>query len=152
MGSFEECNQDVCELCLPNAYDETVSIKDFAGKVVVLAGGGQGTIEESKKWGNALAEECAKNEGLQYYGVGFLKGLPAFVPKLMVKSNVKNGPPSMLCWDGKGEEILGLTRKDMMHIYLLDKRGVLRWRLISSYSRDALNSVMEKAAELLEEE
>jgi len=151
MGSFEEFNLDVSSLSLPNAYDEIVSITDFKGKVVVLAGGGQKTIEESKKWGNALAEECAVREGLQYYGVGFLKGLPAFVPKLMVKSNVKNGPPSMLDWDGKGAEILGLTRTDMMHIYLVDKRGVLRWRLISSYSRDALNSVLEKAAALEQE-
>ncbi len=151
MASFEEFNMDVSSLSLPNAYDEIVSLTDFKGKVVVLAGGGQGTVEESKKWGNALAEACAGREGLQYYGVGFLKKLPAFVPKLMVKSNVKSGPPSMLDWDGKGEEILGLTRTDMMHIYLIDKKGVLRWRLISSYSREALDSVMEKAA-LLEQE
>ncbi len=145
MGSFEEFNVDVSALSLPDAYDQTVSITDFKGKVVVLAGGGQGTIEESKKWGAALSEACAEREGLQYYGIGFLKGLPAFVPKLMVKSNVKNGPPSMLDWDGKGQELLGLTRTDMMHIYLVDKQGILRWRLISSYSRDALNNVMEQA-------
>lgn len=148
MGSFEEFNVDVSSLSLPDAFDQTVSIADFKGKVVVLAGGGQGTIEESKKWGSALAEECAKRDELQYYGVGFLKSLPAFVPKLLVKSNVKKGPPSMMDWDGKAEAMLGLTRNDMMHIYLVDKQGFLRWRLISSYSRDALNKVMEQAAML----
>lgn len=151
MGSIEEMNVDVSALSLPNAYDEIVNITDFKGKVVVLAGGGQKTIEESKKWGGALAEACAEEDELQYYGVGFLKGLPAFVPKLMVKSNVKNGPPSMLDWDGTGAEILGLTRPDMMHIYLVDKQSVLRWRLIASYSRDALNSVLEQAKLLAQE-
>lgn len=151
MGSFEEFQVDISGLTLPDAYDKEVSLSDYKGKVIVLSGGGQGTIQESEKWDPALAEACAEKEWVQFFALGFLKNLPSFVPKAMIKANVKNGPPTLLDWDGKGEELMGLTRPDMIHVFVVDKNNMLRYRLISNYSREALKSVMEKVEEIMPE-
>lgn len=151
MGFFEEFTVDISGLTLPDAFDKEVALSDYHGKVIVLSGGGHGTIQESKKWDNALAEACSNYEGVQFFAIGFLKKLPAFVPKAMVKKNVRSGPPTLMDWEGIAEELLGVTRPDMVHIFLVDKNNRARYRLISNYSPELLNSVMEKVEELLSE-
>ncbi|MHB8918051.1 MAG: dihydrodipicolinate synthase family protein, partial [Desulfocucumaceae bacterium] len=97
--SGEDLQLDVSDLSLPDAFDQEISISSMKGEVVVLAGGGQGAVDESKKWAASLYDLAARI-GFRFYGIGFLGKLPTFIPRDAIKETVKAGPPALLDWDG----------------------------------------------------
>jgi len=108
-------------LTLPNADDEPVAMTQFKGNVLVLYGGAQGATEDVKAWQAALEQAAATRADLSVLQLALLGGLPAFVPKDMVKASMREGPAMVLDWDGTAQRLLGVSDPNTAHVFLVDK-------------------------------
>ncbi|MCL4872246.1 MAG: dihydrodipicolinate synthase family protein [Anaerolineae bacterium] len=130
---------DVSGLVLTDAGDREVALSAFAGEVLVLYGGGQGAAEEGKKWGQSLAsiEEVTAIE------VVFVGELPSFVPKKLVKKNVVNNAVNqpVFDWSGTVARMLGVTNPNSPHLFVIDRSGRLRFKLVGPYSVENMAQV-----------
>ena len=72
--------------------------------------------------------------------------LPPFVPKQLVKKAIREGAatPPLIDWDGGPAKILGVEKTSMAHVFVIDKEGLLRFRLAGNYSEEGLNNVMRQ--------
>jgi hypothetical protein len=153
MLNKEEVGANVSGIRLTDVEGQEVSLSAFTGSVLVLSGGGQPAMEECRKWGAALARECAA-KGFEFREVVFLKGLPPFIPKSFIagkirsESKAQGATPPLLDWNGVAEKALGVADSSQAHIYVVDKDGVLRYRLWGKYSDEALEEVMNLAGSL----
>lgn len=141
----EELRIDVSSLSIPDAYDKEIFFSNFRGKVVVLSGGGRGAVSEAKKWDNALHKKAEERGDFIFFAIGFVGKLPPVVPKLLVKKEAqKTGYPTLLDWKGAAENILGLTDPNSAHIFIVDKEGCLRYKLVQNFSEGEVQKVLDK--------
>ena len=144
----EDLELNVSTLALPDAYDKEVSLSSFKGQVLVLSGGGQGSISEGKKWDAALHKEAEARGDFKFIAIGFVGKLPPFVPKGMIKEQVKKGPMTLLDWKGEAEKLLGLLSPNFVHVFVVDKEGFLRYKLVDNYSPSGVQKVLQKVESL----
>lgn len=146
----EELMIDVSDVSLYDVNDQRVSLSSFKGTILVLSGGGsQAAMEEAKRWRKAL-EEYTIHESVKYIEVAFVGKLPPFFPKQFIKNNIikdvkKEGfpTPPLIDWDGKALEILGVVKSNLCNIFVIDKQGFLRYKLVEKYSQEALNKIKD---------
>jgi len=148
--NHEELMIDVSNVCFYDINDQKVSLSIFKGAILILSGGGsQAAMEEAKKWRKSL-EEYAARENVKYIEVAFVGKLPPFFPKQFIKNNIlkdvkKEGysTPPLIDWDGKAMEILGVVKSNLCNIFVIDKHGFLRYKLVEKYSQEALNKIKD---------
>lgn len=145
----EEIHVDVSAVTISDIDDTKIALSSLNGKVVVLVGGGQGALEESTKWGRALAKECSALQDVKFRTLAFLGSLPPFIPKAFVKDSLKKmSIPPWIDWDGASAKVMGMTDSNAAYVFVIDKKGVLRFRLTGKFSDDDLKTVMEQAKKL----
>lgn len=147
--SSEELMIDVSNVYLYDINDQKIYLSNFKGTILILSGGGsQAAIEEAKIWRKALEDYAAK-EGIKYVEAVFVGKLPPFVPKKFVKSKIMEDvkreglQPPLIDWDGKAVEVLGVVRSNLCNVFIVDKHGYLRCKLVEKYSQEALNKVKD---------
>jgi len=142
----EEVQVDVSTAVFYDLNDEKVPLSCFKGEVLVLFGGGRGATEETKKWAEALAKACAARAGVKTVEVAFGGPLPPLVPKQLVKKAIREGAATqpLIDWDGGPAKILGVEKTSMAHVFVIDKEGLLRFRLAGNYSEEGLTKVVRQ--------
>ncbi|GIK56772.1 MAG: hypothetical protein BroJett015_24350 [Chloroflexota bacterium] len=75
---------------------------------------------------------------MQYLEVAFVGELPAFVPRPVLKKNVIQGAihKPVFDWSGAGAKLLGLTNPNALHLFVIDRQGCLRFKLVGPYSAE----------------
>lgn len=139
----EELDIDVSHISFNDINDKKISLSDFIGKTLLLVGGGQGATEESKKWERALEMEYGACEDVMIGGIAVIGKLPPFVPKSFVKAKIKKteGITPFIDWEGNSVNILGIADAVTPHVLLIDKQGILRFRLVENYSEKGLDEL-----------
>lgn len=139
----EELEIDVSHVCFNDINDKKIFLSDFIGKILLLIGGGQGATEKSKKWEEILEKEYSTCKDVMIAGIAIIGKLPPFVHKSFVKAKVKKtkGITPFIDWDGNSVNVLGITDTITPHIFLIDKQGILRFRLVENYSERGLDEL-----------
>lgn len=146
----EEVQVDVSTVSFSDIDDRKIPLSSLKGEVLVLFGGGRGAAEETKKWGEVLVKECEARENVRASEVAFGGPLPPFVPKKLVKKKIRDEAvtPPLIDWDGGPAKILGVDDTNMPHVFVMDKKGSLRFKLAGNYSEEGLNRVMQQVEKL----
>jgi hypothetical protein len=141
----EQIQVDVSSVILSDIDDKRVTLSDFKGKVVVLSGGAQAAADQAEEWLHALVKECSPMNDVKFSPIAFVGKLPPFVPKGMIKSAFKKMEVApFIAWDDIPQKTLGLGKKNVSHVFVLDKQGVLRFRMAAPLSDESLKTVMEQ--------
>ena len=149
MSAKEGLNVDVSNLVLQDLDDKKVSLSTFKGNVLVMSGGGQAAIPDAQKWGVDLEKACA-SAGAKFTGFAPITNLPSFVPKNLVKDQMrKGGGPILIDWEGGPAKALGFSNPNVVNVWVIDKQGILRYQLVEKFSDEALSKVMEQVKKLL---
>ncbi len=155
--SEEELKVDVSNVSLSDINDHEFSLSSFKGKPLILSGGGgMAAMEEAKKWRKALEKEYGARKDLKYVELAFIGKLPPFFPKQFIKNNImkdvmKEGfpTPPLIDWDGNAAKILGVTKPDLCYVFVIDKQGFLRYKLVEKYSEKGLSKVKAQVEKLI---
>lgn len=137
---------DASNVCFYDIKDQKVSLSDYKGKILILVGGGQGATKESKRWGEVLAKEYGMREDVMIVGIAIVGKLPPFVPKRLVKDRIKKASvvTPLIDWDGNSVNTLHLDDTITPHVFLIDRQGFLRFRLVQNYSKEGLDKLKEQ--------
>ena len=143
--SGEEAKVDASGVTFSDLEDKEIPLSSFRGQVLVLFGGDRGAAEETRKWGTALVKECHSRAGVECFEAAFGGPLPRFVPKGMVKKKISEqaSTPPLIDWDGNPAKVLGLTDGNTAHVFVIDREGSLRFKLVGNYSDESLVQVMQ---------
>lgn len=125
-----------------------MAFTQFKGNGVVLYGGGQAAMSEVKAWQSALEKALGARDDVTLLQFALLGGLPAFVPKDMVKQSMREGPAMVLDWDGTAERLLGVSDPSTAHVFVLDKDLSLSATVTGPCTDDAVDAVAARLAEL----
>ena len=141
----EQIQVDVSSVVLSDIDDKRITLSDFKGKVVLLTGGASAAAKQSEEWLHALVRECSTMKDVKYAPIAFVGKLPPFIPKGMIKSEFKKMVLTPLIdWEGSPQKTLGLIKKNVSHAFVIDKQGVLRFRMAAPLSDENLKTVMEQ--------
>lgn len=137
---------NVSNVCFYDIEDQKVSLTDYKGKILILVGGGEGATEESKRWGEVLTKEYGMCEDVMIVGIAIVGKLPPFVPKRLVKDRIKKASvvTPLIDWDGNSVKALHLDDTISPHVFLIDRQGFLRFRLVQNYSKEGLDKLKEQ--------
>jgi hypothetical protein len=139
----EQVQVDVSSVILSDIDDKRTTLSDFKGQVVVLSGGAKAAADQAEEWLHPLAKELGAMKDVKYAPIAFVGKLPPFIPKGMIKSDFKKmAVMPLIAWDDVPQKTMGLVKKNVSHVYVLDKQGMLRFRLAAPFSDENLKTVM----------
>jgi hypothetical protein len=135
---------DVSGVRFADLQDRTVALADFAGRVVVIAGGGRDAAQDARRWGWALGRALVDVADVAVLGVAFVGRLPRLIPRRLVRAVLaKEAAPELLvAWDDEAGRALGLRGTDTPHVFLVDRTRALRWRVTGPYAEAGLRQVL----------
>ena len=133
-----QVGEQVPDFTLQDADDQEHALKKMRGKVVFLIMGHRKIREEDDKWGHAFQEDYRENDGVVAYIVADMRSVPAFVPKGLIKRQLKkNQPPVTLLLDWKGKVHQAYhTQKEKPNLYVIDPEGKLAFHIESNFDKD----------------
>jgi predicted transcriptional regulator len=141
----EQVQVDVSSVILTDIDDKKFTLSDLKGKALVFAGGGQPAAEQCEQWVAALMKECSTMNDVIFRPLAFVGRLPVFVDKGIIKGEMRKADPiPFIDWDGSPQRALGLVRRNVSYVFVIDKQGILRFRLAASLSDENLKTVIEQ--------
>jgi succinate dehydrogenase / fumarate reductase flavoprotein subunit len=153
-GMVEELDREIAGLALLDMKDRQVSLADNAGQVVIVAGGGRVATEDSKRWGEALEREYGGTRNVRLFRLAIIENLPRFVPRSLVKGQLGKdsaAAPMLVDWGGSANSLIDPAHPEMPHVWVLDKRCRLRFRLATEPSDEGLQALREQVNFLRQE-
>jgi hypothetical protein len=145
----EQLELDVSSVALSDIDDKAVTLADFKGKVLVFIGGHRPAAEQSDLWLQALVKECSTMKDVKVGPLAFIGKLPMFISKESVKGELKKVVPlPLIDWDGSPQKTLGVIKRNVSYILVIDKQGILRFRMSALLSDENLKTVIEQAKKL----
>ncbi|MEW6606392.1 MAG: cobalamin-dependent protein [bacterium] len=142
------------EFSLPTvSSDEKISLQSFKGKVIVLVVGSRKSDTEAEKWAENTRHQF-KNNGLFWVQqfASCPEKLPFFISKKFVRRMMKKGraPDSMMTdWNRKVTPTLGITDDTIPHVFLIDKLGVLRYKVSGCFSHEKMDRLNKEIKNIL---
>lgn len=150
---FEETSLsiDVSNIAPLDLDDKEVQLSTFRGKVLVMVGGGQRATNDAQEWAKALEEKC-KAIGAEFVGLAFIFHNSSFV-KSTIKYQIRKsgGLPFLIFWEEAPVKAMGVSDYEHSNVFVVDKKGILRYRIVGNFSESALAKVMSQAVILLME-
>ena len=141
----EQIQVDVSSVVLSDIDDKKITLSDLKGKVVVFSGGGQPAAEQCEQWVAALLKECGTMKDVMFKPLAFVGRLPVFVDKGIIKGEMRKADPiPLIDWDGSPQKALGLVKRNVSYVFVIDKQGILRFRLAAPVSDENLKMVIEQ--------
>jgi hypothetical protein len=143
---IENVEIDVSDITLSDIDDNKVSLADFKGKTVVLAGAKREGADEARRWGKELSKECESLKDVQYVRIAFVGRIPAFVPKKFIKGLLRGSAsavPPLIAWDNDPAEKMGVHDSKTPYIFIIDREGIMRIRFRGHYKTDDLSRILE---------
>jgi peroxiredoxin len=145
----EQIQVDGASIVLSDIDDKKVTLSDFKGQVVVLTGGGQPAAAQCQQWLPALAKECSAIKDVIFKPLALVGRLPTFVSRDTLKGEMRKADPiPLIDWDGIPTKTLGVIQRNVSYIFIIDKQGILRFRLAAPLSDESLKTVMEQIKKL----
>ena len=141
----EQIQVDVSSIVLSDIDDKAITLSAFKGKVLVFIGGHRPAAEQSDKWLQALVKECSTMQDVKVGPLAFIGKLPMFISKESVKGELKKVVPlPLIDWDGSPQKTLGVIKRNVSYVFVIDKQGILRFRLPAPLSDENLKTVVEQ--------
>ncbi len=143
--------QDIGRVTFRDVDDHEVSLGSYRGQMLVLVGGGRGSMREAMRWGVALAERLGADPRVRLVAVAFVDRLPVFLPKRLVRESIKRFSPiePLLDWDGHAATDLELAGPDEAHVWVIDPSSVLRHVITGPFTRAGVEEIAELVARIL---
>lgn len=94
--------------------------------------------------------ECGPREGVKCVEADFGGPLPRSFPKGIVEKEIGDeaSTPPLIDWDGNPAKTLGLADGDILQVFVIDKEGLLRFKVAGAYSGESERKVMEQVDKL----
>jgi hypothetical protein len=146
---------NVARVLLFDANDCEIRLSRLHGNVVVIIGGGRQAAFDTKKWGKSISEWADRIDGLRVLNIAFVRPLPPFIPKSVVRwfvrYTVNKGAerPVLFDWDLLAAHQLCVQDPDRPNILVIDQNGKLRVRGYGEHSERNLKGVQSMIMELL---
>jgi hypothetical protein len=143
---IEEVQSDVCDVTLFDIDDNRVTLADFKGNTVILAGAGREGADEAREWGRKIVQKCESLQTVKYVRVAFVGKIPSFVPRKFIKGILKGSVasvPPLIAWDNEPAEKMGINDTKTPFVFVIDPDCILRLRFKGKYTNDALERIME---------
>jgi predicted transcriptional regulator len=113
------------DFTLQDQFDRTVSLRQFAGRLVVLIASDNEGSAQNPEWIKAVRERCGERVTIQ--GIANVSSVPFFL-KGKIRSDFKKDEASILLdWKGEVFQVYGLA-KGVSNVVLIDRDGNLRHR------------------------
>ena len=133
-----QVGEDAPDFTLQDAEDQEHALMKMRGKVVFLIMGNRKIREEDDKWGHAFQEDYEENDRVVAYIIADMRSVPAFVPKVFVKRQLKKDKPPvtlLLDWKGKVHQVYR-TEKEKPNLYIIDPEGKLAFQIKSNFDKE----------------
>jgi hypothetical protein len=141
----EQMQLDVSSIALTDIDDKAVTLADFKGKVLAFVGGHRPAAEQSDQWLQALVKECSTMQDVKVGPLAFIGKLPMFISKESVKGELKKVVPlPLIDWDGSPQKTLGVIKRNVSYVLVIDKQGMLRFRMAALLSDENLKTAIEQ--------
>jgi len=131
--------------------DRKVDVTAFDGQIVMMAGGARAATQGSKEWGEALEREYRAANDVRLFRLAIIDNLPRFVPRSLVKGQLgKDSPfaPMLVDWDHSANRLLDPAPNELPHVWVFDRQGHLRLRLIADPSNEKLRTLADQVNRL----
>jgi len=143
---IEKVKIDVSDMTLSDIEDNEVSLADFKGKTVIMAGAKREGADEARRWGRELSKKCESLKNVQYVRIAFVGKIPAFVPRRFIKGLLKGSGsniPPLIAWDNDPVDKMGVYDPKTPYIFVIDPKGIMRLRFRGHYTEDDLSRILE---------
>lgn len=141
----EQLQVDISSVAFSDIDDKKVTLADFKGQVLVLLAGHRPAAEESDKWLQALLKECSEMKDVKVMPLALIGKLPMFISKASLKGELKKVVPiPLIDWDGAPQKTLEVIKRNISYVLIVDKEGMLRFRIAALLSDDNLKTVLEQ--------
>ena len=133
------------EFTLQDQYDRTVSLRQFAGRIVVLIASDKEGKAQNAGWRKDVRERYAERVLVQ--GIADVSSVPFFLQGKIRRDLRKDGNSILLDWKGEVFRSYGFA-KAVSNIVLIDGHGVIRYRAAGGASPEAVRELFKKVDEL----
>jgi peroxiredoxin len=133
-----QVGEEAPDFTLQDADDQEHALQKMRGKVVFLIMGNRKIRKEDDKWAHAFQKDYQESDRVVAYIVADMRSVPAFVPKGLVKRQLKKDkPPVMLLLDWKGKVHQAyLTEKEKPNLYIIGPEGKLAFHIKSNFDKE----------------
>jgi predicted transcriptional regulator len=134
-------NTKAPECSLQDQYEKTVSLRQFAGRIVVLIASDKEGSSQNAAWSKAIKEKYADRVAVQ--GIADVSSVPFFLKGKIRHDFKKDADSILLDWKGEVFKAYGLT-KGVSNVILIDKDGTIRHLSSGSASPEAVLELFKK--------
>jgi len=129
------------EFSLQDQYGKTFSLKQLAGKPMVLIACDSEGKKQKEAWVKAVTEKSGQQ--LIVLGVADVRPVPFFLKGKYTRDFQKDPASILLDWDGTIFTSYGLV-KDVANIIVIDKKGYVRYLYSGSAERIAVDQLYQE--------
>lgn len=126
---------------LQDQYEKTVSLRQFAGRIVVLIASDKEGSAQNASWTRAIRDRYVDRVAVQ--GIADVSSVPFFLKGKIRHDFKKDADSILLDWKGEVFKAYGLT-KGVSNVILIDKDGMIRHRASGSASSEAVKELFKK--------
>jgi peroxiredoxin len=134
-------NTKAPEFSLQDQYEKTVSLRQFAGRIVVLIASDKEGSSQNSAWTKAIQDKYA--DQLIVQGIADVSSVPFFLKGKIRNDFKKDGESILMDWKGEVFKAYGLT-KGASNVILVDKDGMIRHRASGGASSEAVQELSNK--------
>jgi peroxiredoxin len=129
------------EFTLQDQYEKTVSLRQYAGHIVVLIASDKEGSTQNPAWTKAIKDKYADRVIVQ--GIADVSSVPFFLKGKIRNDFKKDGESVLMDWKGEVFKAYGMT-KGVSNIILIDKGGMIRHRASGAATPDAVQELIKK--------
>lgn len=134
------------DFALKDADDNPYTLSEMRGKIVILLFGTRDARKEGDKVMLAIDRDYGRHEGINFFLIADLRGLPFFVTEGMVKWGVRREKipfTTLLDWDGKVAQKYDAT-KGLPSSFIIDRQGKIVYGYSGKFSDESYSRFQKK--------